>query len=44
MFYVTSKELPTVAYFACMSRAYVFRNLLIGLGYQAAVMQIEKEL
>jgi len=44
MFYVTSKELPTVAIFKRITRAYAFRNLLaLKLGYQVTVIKVEEE-
>lgn len=43
MFYVTSVDLPTIAYFTRMSRAYAFRNTIIELGYDATVIKTDKE-
>lgn len=43
MFYVTSIDLPTIAYFTRMSRAYTFRNTIIKLGYEARVIKTDKE-
>ena len=43
MFYVTSEELPTVAIFNRISRAYAFRNLLIDKGFRATVIKVEEE-
>ena len=43
MFYVTSVDLPTVAYFTRMSRAYLFRNTMIEPGYEASVIKTDRE-
>lgn len=43
MFYVTSKDLPTIAYFTRMSRAYVFKQTMIKLGYEASVIKMDRE-
>ena len=43
MFYVTSKDLPTIATADSMNQAYTFRNMLISLGCQASVIKVEEE-
>ena len=41
MFYVTSTDLPTVAMFVQISRAYAFKRTLVKQGIQAGVIQTE---
>lgn len=41
MFYVVSENLPTVAMFVDISRAYVFKRMLVKQGIQAEVIQTE---
>lgn len=43
MFYVQSIDLPTIAIFSLLSRAYAFRNTMIELGYEASVIKTDKE-
>lgn len=44
MFYVTSKELPTIAYFNRLSLACDFKDLLKGIGYHPTLLKVEVEL
>lgn len=39
--YVVSENLPTVAMFVDISRAYAFKRMLVKLGIQAEVIQTE---
>ena len=41
MFYVISKDVPTVAMFVQISRAYAFKRTLVMKGIQAEVIQTE---
>ena len=41
VFYVVSEDLPTVAMFVDISRAYAFKRMLVKLGIQAEVIQTE---
>ena len=43
MFYVTSTDLPTVAMFVQISRAYAFKRTLVKQGIQAEVIQTESD-
>ena len=43
MFYVTSEDLPTVAMFVDVSRAYAFKKQLEGLQFQAEVVWTMRE-
>lgn len=41
VFFVTSKDLPTVAMFVQISRAYAFKRTLVKQGIKAEVIQTE---
>ena len=43
VFYVVSEDLPTVAMFVQISRAYAFKRTLVKQGIQAEVIQTESD-